>query len=319
MSDEVLIPPSKTHNLCITVSYPDRTIEHILECVEGQKITCGSSVKNDILISDPSIAPHHFSFHFNGQVHDIELVDKNTIYKEKEHSFYAGLTKINIEPCQEEQYQPINSHMFKMISDGFSLKKTLGYFLLSLVFLYLGFFNDFIFLKNEASTRSVNDYATFWMIPNIVISCIALSYLLFTYFVASKSQRFFTRIIQQHVIKYGLKLIGIYFFIKVVIYFLNGYFNFPYQYTTGLQVLLIYFYYMIGRKIIQLNQYKSRENKKAKIINILFFLGLLAFSHMESLSNPYVTWIPLKPHENIQNNQSLENETQKLMDKLKDE
>lgn len=311
------IKPIETTNLIVTIIYPDRTVEKEITVQAGKKINIGQSKNCDVIILDSSIAPIHFSFEYNGNIENIEVYSKNTIYKEKEKNFYAGLVKIKIQANAEKSYLPINSDLFKIVSEGFSLKKLILFLVCLFFIFYFSMHSDNIFILNENEMKSISNYFTFWILPNFIISAISLSYIIFTYFAVAKNQKFFTKIIQQHVLKYSIKLLLIYFLLKIIFYTLNGLFTFPVIYSSLMQGLLILGYYLISKKIIFLNQYKSVQNKKISIINAVFFSILFIFSYTQGLNTPYIAWISQAPKTNVENSMELENKANSIVNELK--
>ena len=306
-----------TTNLIVTIIYPDRTVQKEIIAKEGQKINFGQSKNCDVIILDSSIAPMHFSFEYNGKIENIESYSPNTIYKEKENYFYVGLVKIKIEPGVEKSYLPINPDLFKIISEGFSAKKSILFLISLIAIFYFSMHSDNIFILNENDMKSAGNYFTFWILPNFVISALSVSYIIFTYFAAAKNQKFFTKIIQQYVLKYSIKLLLIYFLLNIIFYTLNGLFTFPVIYSSLLQGLLIWGFYLISKKIILLNQYNLAQNKRMGFVSAIFFGILFLFSHMQAFNTPYVAWIPQAPKTNIENSMELENKASLIVNQLK--
>ena len=305
------------HRLVLTITYPDKLIEKEIYVAPKKKITFGSSEQVDIILTDSSIAPIHFSFCYDEKPIQIEMYQPNTIFKEKENSFYAGLVKVKIEKYKEKDFNPISNSLFKIITEGFSPKKTL-FFFLTLVFIYfLSTINDGIFLTNEDNLKDTSFYSTLWIFPNLILGTISIMYIVFTYFSSSKNQRFFTKIIQQNILKYSIKLIFIYFVINTILYLINGFMNIPLIYSSVMQTLIIFNFFLISKRIISLNQYAPAEKNKVTKIGYMYFFLLFFFSQATSLGTSYITWIPIQSRYSIQDNQELEKQADDIIKKIK--
>ena len=309
--------PEIDHRLILTITYPDKTVEKEIYVNKNKKITFGSSEYSDIIITDSSIAPVHFSFCYNEKPTLIEIYENNTIFKEKENSFYAGLIKIKIEKYKDKDYNPISNDLFKIITQGVSIKKTLLFFISLVIIYYLSTINDGTFLANEESSRDTSFYFTFWILPNLIIGLLSIMYIIFTYFTSSKHQRFFTKIIQQNILKYSIKLSVIYFILNMCLYFVNGLISINSIYTTIMQALLIFNFYLISKRIINLNQYEDIEKKKITRIGNAYFIMLFLFVQFSSFNISYITWLPIQSRHSVENNMDLENQATDLVNNLK--
>lgn len=309
--------PEINHRLILTITYPDKVVEKEIYVNKNKKITFGSSEYADIIITDSSIAPIHFSFSYDEKPVSIEIYENNTLFKEKENSFYSGLIKIKIEKYKDEDYSPISNDLFKIITQGVSIKKTLLFFISLLVIYYLSTISDVTFLVNEESGRDVSYYFTLWILPNLIIGILSIMYIIFTYFTSSKHQRFFTKIIQQNILKYSIKLSIVYFMLNISLYIINGLININGIYTIIMQGVLIFNFYLISKKIINLNQYEAEEKKKITRVGNMYFIMLFLFVEFSFFNIPYITWLPIQSRHSIENNMDLENQAAILVNSLK--
>jgi hypothetical protein len=305
------------HRLVLTITYPDKVVEKEIYVTGDKKITFGSSEQVDIIIPDNSVAPVHFSFHYDDKPTQIEIYEPNTIFKEKENSFYAGLVKIKIEKYKEKDYIPINNNLFKVITEGFSPKKTFFFFIFLIFMYYLSTINDGTFISNEDNSRDTAFYSTLWIAPNLMLGVLSFMYIMFTYFSSNKNQRFFTKIIQQNVLKYSIKLSFIYFLVNSCLYVINGFMNIPSIYSAIMQTLIIFNFFLISKRIINLNHYAPAEKKKVTKIGYIYFFMLFLFTQTTSLSTAYITWIPIQSKYSIQNNQDLEVQADSIIKTIK--
>lgn len=314
---DLLEEPEIKHRLVLTITYPDKIIEKEIYVTSQKKITLGASEQVDIIISDSSIAPVHFAFYYDEKPTKIEIYEPNTIFKEKENSFYAGLVKIKIEKYKEKDYIPINNNLFKVITEGFSPQKTLFFFLTLILMYFLSNFNDGIFLSNENNSSHTSFYSAMWIAPNLVLSFFSISYILFTYFSFNKNQQLFTKSIQQNILKYSIKLSFIYFTLNIIFYILNGFMNITSIYSSIMQSVLILSFFLISRRIISLNRYSSLDKKRISNFGVLYFLVLFLFSYLTPLSINYITWLPIQSKYSVQNNQDLEDQADSVIKEIK--
>lgn len=305
------------HRLVLTITYPEKIVEKEIYVTAEQKITFGSSEQVDIIMSDNSVAPIHFAFYYDEKPTKIEIYEPNTIFKEKENCFYAGLVKIKIEKYKEKDYNPINNNLFKIITEGFSPKKTFFFFITLIFMYYLSTINDGTFISNEDNSRDTSFYSTLWIAPNLMIGILSIMYIVFTYFSSNKNQRFFTKIIQQNILKYSIKLSLIYFLINMTLYFMNGFMNIPSLYSSIMQTLIIVNFFLISRRIISLNQYASDEKKKVTKIGYMYFGLLLFFTQVTSLSTSYITWLPVQSRYSVEQTQDLEKQADSIIKDIK--